>query len=125
MKRHLETNLHYIVVDRQGVRPIYVFVGQDPELFGGPNGEPVTLELLTGHARFRGAGGRAASVPVLGQHPSGSMLFREFPSDADRERAHFLPVTNYRICDTWLDYYDPWSAMSADATMHGRDDDSV
>src|SRR4051812_14113797 len=100
MNRLADPDLHYIVVDFHRGSPIFVFVGQNPEVIGGPAGEPVTLDLMPSHKRF--AGGSWSGLPVLGQHPSGSMLFREFESEALRDQVGFLPVKNYRICDTWL-----------------------
>jgi hypothetical protein len=85
----------------------------------------VTLELLTGHNRFQYATGGVNCFPVLGQHPSGSMFFREFPSEEHRQQVGFLPVTSYRICETWQDYYDPWASSSFDPTLHCQDDSSL
>ncbi len=120
MNRLVDANLHYVVVQYQDGKPLLVFVGQDPALAGGPVGDPVTLELLSGVERFGRAG-----LPVLGQHPSGSMLFREFASVTKREEAGYAPVASYRIVDTWFDYYDPWSSMSVDATLDNGFEDSL
>lgn len=114
-----DAGVHYLVLENQGGQPIYVFVGRDPAADGGPAGEPAAMELLPGLARF-GALGR----PVLGQHPSGALRFREFPSAAARDAAGYVPVPNFRLCDTWADYHSPWDGPPADPTLAAAADAS-
>lgn len=119
--------VHYLVIDTIGNQFIYVFLGHDPSAdgTGGPIGEPVELELLPWQLRFGMIDGLPTGRPVLGQHPSGALRFREFPSATSRDAAGYVPVPNFRICDHWNDYHSPWDSVFADATLHNSAEESV
>ena len=116
-----ETSLYHLVIDGQGEKAIFVFVGRDPRADDphGPLSEPVTLDLLPATARFGGFG-VGAGRPVLGRRPDGMTRFRQFVSNAELEQAGCVPVKHYRVCDCWDDYHMPWSFPADDgSTAHG------
>lgn len=119
--------VHYLVVDTAGSQFIYVFLATDPaaDSHGGPIGEPVELEPLPWQLRFGMIEGLPTGRPVLGQHPSGALRFREFPSASSRDNTGYLPVPNYRICESWDDYHSPWDSVFADATIRASADESA
>jgi hypothetical protein len=122
MLQVVDCTLHYLVIDRQGERTIYVFLDDDPNRDGqsGPQAEPVVLELLPGTVRFR------AARPVLGRSPAGPTRFREFRSEEELTAARYVPVPHFRVCDTWEDYHSPWGRPAADQdTERACDDDSL
>lgn len=124
MKTAIDERLHYLVIDMHEGRAVYVFVGSDPAVNGGPYGEPVQLEMLPPMARFGRPGRPAAGRPVLGQ-ARGANSFREFACTTDLWEAGFLPVASYRICDDWSDYHLPWETCPPDAQTSGSLDDSM
>jgi hypothetical protein len=105
-----EATRHYLVVDVLDGLPIYVFLTSDP----GPNGplaEEVHLEPIPANDRFGRPGRPAVGRPVLGQARGSRTRFREFASSEDLWEAGFLPVAQYRLCDTWADYHSPWGTI--------------
>lgn len=104
----VNATVHYLVVDRVGDKRIFVFLDKDPARKGGPTADAVTLQLLPG-GRV-GSPVDVAARPILGQDPRSQRHYREFRSEADMVRVHFLPVTHYRVCESWEDYQDPWFA---------------
>jgi hypothetical protein len=117
--------LHYLVVDTQDDRPIFVFLGENPASAGGPEADPVYLEILPLLARFGRPGRPTVGRPVLGQARNSRTRFREFASPEDLWEAGFLPVPHYRVCDDWDDYHSPWSPAPAQPTAHAAADDSA
>lgn len=116
--------LHYLVVDVIDDRPIFVFLGRDPGPTG-PTAEPVHLEPLPVGDRFGRPGRPSTGRPVLGQARGGRTRFREFCTAEDLWEAGFLPVAHYRLCDTWDDYHDPWSALASGQETAGQADSSA
>jgi hypothetical protein len=108
----IESSLYYLIVQGREDDAIYIFLGSDPAE-GSPDAPiamPVSLELLPTHVRFGGDGSKLRGMPILGRWPGGLERFRQFGSLMELEQAGWLPVTKYRICDSWDDYYSPWSA---------------
>jgi hypothetical protein len=104
---------YYLITDNQNGRLIHVFLGRDPAADGGPPGSPVSLHLLPWQLRVGMVDGLPTGRPALGQHPSGALVFREFPSVVGLEAAGFVAVASYRICDAWDDYHSPWAPPAA------------
>jgi hypothetical protein len=118
MNAAVENALYFLVIDRRADDAIFVFIGADP----GPDqpGEPVLLELLPPHQRFVGGGGVAIGRPPLGRWPGGLYRFRQFLTVSEMEQGGWLPVSQYRICDSWTDYFNPWlKPAHQHATMSG------
>jgi hypothetical protein len=109
MNATAEDTLYYLIVDVQNSQPILVFLGSDPAEGGGPQGEPVQLQLLSPFERFGRPGRPCLGRPVLGKSRN-SKCYKEFCSAEDLWEAGFLPVSSYRVCDEWFDYHEPWSA---------------
>ena len=123
-----ETSEYFLVVDVRDEQTILVFLGRDPAADGegGPQGEPVQLELLSQTARFGRPGRPSFGRPVLGKARGTGNHFREFCSAEDLWEAGFLPVPCYRVCDDWYDYHTPWTAApQEERTASGSFDDSV
>lgn len=112
MNATLDETTFYLVVDVQDDQAILVFLGRDPAADGrgGPQGEPVHLQLLTPMERFGRPGRPSVGRPVLGKANGSLTRFREFCSPEDLWEAGFLPVSSYRVCDDWNDYHMPWTA---------------
>jgi hypothetical protein len=122
-----DTDPYYLVLDTPLNQVIYVFLAHDPagDGSGGPLGEPVSLELLPNQFRFGMIDGLPTGRPLLGQHPSGALRFREFPSASGLQAAGYVLIPNFRICDTWDDYHSPWDGVFADQTVSAGGDESA
>ena len=117
-----ETTLYHLVLDGQGNKVIFVFLGRDPREDdpNGPLSEPVSLDLLPARHRFGNNRGVGIGRPVLGRRADGTTRFRQFLSVGELEQAGCVLVKHYRVCDCWEDYYAPWSFASGDgSTAHG------
>ena len=73
MNQITESSLYHLVLEGQGERAIFVFVGRDPRADdpNGPLSEAVTLELLPARHRFGNNRGVGIGRPVLGRRPDG------------------------------------------------------
>jgi hypothetical protein len=111
-----ECSLHYLVIDGEYDNSIFAFIGTSlgsvPDIEHA--GEPVTLELLPPQYRFGGGGGVSMGRPVLGRWPGGLKRFRQFLTYSELLDAGWVHVPNYRICDSFDDYYSPWSLACAE-----------
>jgi hypothetical protein len=105
-----KTSLYHLVIQGHEDNALLIFVGSDPNLNndGETVATPVTLQLLPPCERFGGSG-VAMGRPVLGRWPSGIDRFRQFLTFTEMEQAGWVYVPRYRICDSWEDYYAPWS----------------
>lgn len=112
-----ETSIYYLVMHGREDNAIYVFLGRDPKLDGheGVSATAVTLELLPPRQRFGGAGGVAMGMPMMGRWPGGISRFRQFLTLSEMEQANWVPISKYRICDCWDDYYSPWSFLESES----------
>ena len=128
-----ETSLYYLIVQGREDDAIFIFLGSDPaeNSTDAPIAMPVSLELLPTQVRFGGEGTKLRGMPILGRWPGGMERFRQFASLVELEQAGWLPVTKYRICDCWGDYYSPWSTPpeistnARDEIVHTEIDDNL
>jgi hypothetical protein len=93
----------FLEIDRRGSHPVYVFL----PLPLGLASAPVHLTPLTQADRAA----CAAVRPVLGQDPADPARFVEFGSAAALAARGFRAVGLYRVCESWEEYDDPWSAV--------------
>ena len=122
MNQIIESSLYHLIVEGQGEKTIFVFVGRDPRADdpNGPLSEPVSLDLLPARHRFGNNRGVGSGRPVLGRRPDGMTRFRQFLSVGELEQAGCVLVKHYRVCDCWDDYHMPWSFPTGDgSTAHG------
>jgi hypothetical protein len=96
-----------VIHHRTGPELVHVFLAALPEA-GDPRGTPVRLREL------RPIGGRR----LLGRDVGNRRSYSEFRSEVELLLAGYEPVGEYRVCDTWADYLNPWgsSAMNEQAT---------
>jgi hypothetical protein len=104
---------YFMLAHRNGNQMVSVFVCHDPRLAGhvGLDAIPVRLETLPHASRF-GHDGPATARPLLGRSIRCPLRYREFPSRKALLKAGFVPVEQYRVCDTWDDYLNPWLTVS-------------
>ncbi len=105
--------LHFLTVDRTGPDPVHVFLIRDPREEGHPDlsARPVSLEFLPPDERT-GAPEPVAVRPVLGRSARDPNRYREFRTKAELDRAGFVRVGQYRVCDGWDDYRFPRGAAN-------------
>jgi hypothetical protein len=117
-----------LVIDRQADKTVFVFLLEEsnPARCPSVRDEPVVLDLLPPADRFGRPGVAGVIRPLLGRRPEGLTHFREFRTSSDLLRHGFVPVSHYRVCDTWDDYHSPWSVFSPEQpTEPGTEDSSV
>ena len=86
-----------LVVDSTGLEPVHVFLPDHPD-GDGPPGTRVVLWSVTG----------PAGPLYLGRAVWDPQLYREFRSEIELLLAGYEPAGPYRVCDSWVEYLDPW-----------------
>jgi hypothetical protein len=128
MTAPVENALYHPIIDRRFTEAVFVFVGTDP---GAEHASAsVVLQLLPPAQRFGGSSGVATGRPALGRWPGGLSRFRQFLTTSELEAGGWVPVSQYRVCDCWADYFSPWARPAAEppavlqSTAHGPTDPS-
>ena len=96
--------MFYLVLDGPTDRPIHVFLARPSH----PRARPVCLTLLAIDERAGRAPAPRPVRPAIGRSPTDPDRFIEFVSEDAARRDGFEPVGQYRVCEVWDDYLDPW-----------------
>ncbi|HVK08870.1 MAG TPA: hypothetical protein VM597_08855 [Gemmataceae bacterium] len=88
-----------LVIDPDGPEPVLVFLPNYPDA-DGPPGTEVTLWPLPdpGGPRY------------LGRSVWHRTSYREFRSEIELLLVGHEPAGEYRVCDSWAEYLDPWGS---------------
>jgi hypothetical protein len=92
-----------------GPELVHVFLAAPPEA-GDPRGTRVRLREL------RPPGGRR----LLGRDVWDPRSYREFQSEVELLLAGYEPVGEYRVCDSWSDYLNPWASPAMNEQVTER-----